>query len=173
MTGRAIRIATQGLGRIRAGILAVGRLVLMRMVAEVLGRSSGFMLAITGHCRPTELKRQEHQQDEGQPFAHRGNSVAVQALLCHSSLLGFSQSPVRVACLLSGSSCIKSEPLRYSASCGRFDDWGDTRGRHSAGYGQQQVNRRSTFRAAHVELLVIRCASHRQPAGASSALRNS
>lgn len=44
MTGRAIRIATQGLGRIRAGILAVGRLVLMRMVAEVLGRSSGFML---------------------------------------------------------------------------------------------------------------------------------
>ena len=34
MTGRAIRIATQGLGRIRAGILAVGRLVLMRMVAE-------------------------------------------------------------------------------------------------------------------------------------------
>ena len=36
MTGRAIRIATQGLGRIRAGILAVGRLVLMRMVAEVL-----------------------------------------------------------------------------------------------------------------------------------------
>jgi hypothetical protein len=38
MTGRAIRIATQGLGRIRAGILAVGRLVLMRMVAEVLGR---------------------------------------------------------------------------------------------------------------------------------------
>lgn len=75
MTGRAIRIATQGLGRIRAGILAVGRLVLMRMVAEVLGRSSGFMLAITGHCRPTELKRQEHQQDDGQPFAHRGNSV--------------------------------------------------------------------------------------------------
>ena len=37
MTGRAIRIAAQGLGRIRAGILAVGRLVLMRMVAEVLG----------------------------------------------------------------------------------------------------------------------------------------
>ena len=76
MTGRAIRIATQGLGRIRAGILAVGRLVLMRMVAEVLGRGPGFMLAITGHSRPTELERQEHQQDDSQPFAHRGNSIA-------------------------------------------------------------------------------------------------
>ena len=76
MTGRAIRIAAQGLGRIRAGVLAVGRLVLVRMVAEVLGRGPGFMLAITGHSRPTELERQEHQQDDSQPFAHRGNSVA-------------------------------------------------------------------------------------------------
>ena len=49
---------------------------MMRMVAEVLGRSPGFMLAITGHSRPTELERQEHQQDDSQPFAHRGNSVA-------------------------------------------------------------------------------------------------
>ncbi len=76
MTGRAIRIATQGLGRIRAGILAVGRLVLMRVVAEVLGRSPGFMLAIAGRCRPTELERHEHQQNDGQPFAHKVNSVA-------------------------------------------------------------------------------------------------
>ena len=52
------------------------QLELERMVAEVLGRSPGFMLAITGHCRPTELKRQEHQQDDGQPFAHKVNSVA-------------------------------------------------------------------------------------------------
>ena len=76
MTGRAIRIAAQGLGRIRAGVLAVGGLVLVRMVAEVLGRGPGFMLAIAGHSRPTELERHEYQQNDGQPFAHKVNSVA-------------------------------------------------------------------------------------------------
>ena len=55
MTGRAIRIATQGLGRIRAGILAVGRLVLMVMVTKVLGCGTGFVLAIAGCSRPAKL----------------------------------------------------------------------------------------------------------------------
>ena len=76
MTGRAIRIAAERLGRIRAGVLAIGGLVLVCMVAEMLGCGPGFMLAIAGRCRPTELERQEHQQNDGQPFAHEMNSVA-------------------------------------------------------------------------------------------------
>jgi len=76
MTGSAIRITTKDLDEIRRHVLAVGSLMLMRMVTEVLSYSSGFMLAIAGRRRPTELQRHEYQQKDSQPFAHRVNSVA-------------------------------------------------------------------------------------------------
>ena len=175
VAGGAIRIAANGLGWIGGCVLAVRSFMLMVMVTDVLGCGTGFVSAIACYRRPAELQRHEHQQKNYQPFAHRANSVAAIGLnlpLLHP--LGLSQSPVRVACLHTGSSGIKSGPLLYSTRCGRFDEPRRHEGAQAAqGTGGGSVNHRNTVPVAHAVLPVLRYASHRQPAGASSALRNS
>jgi hypothetical protein len=55
--------------------LGIG-LVLVLVVPNVLSRCLSFMLAITRHCSPTELHRQEDYEEDEEPTAHCGESVA-------------------------------------------------------------------------------------------------
>jgi len=74
VAGRAIGInRTQGLG----GVVVLGffiGMVLMLVMAEMLGRRAGFMLAIHAHCRPAELQREQSQQKNREPAAHGRHS---------------------------------------------------------------------------------------------------
>ena len=45
-------------------------LMFMLMVAEMVRRSTGFMLAIRTHSRPTELDWQKQQEENREPAAH-------------------------------------------------------------------------------------------------------
>jgi hypothetical protein len=73
VAGSAINIDRTRCGGVRVGFAVVcGKrssidFVLVLVVTHVLGRGGRvtFMLAITGHCSPTELHRQEnHKKDE-------------------------------------------------------------------------------------------------------------
>ena len=86
MAGAAVHIDRTGCGRIGtfACVTVIGchgtgiDMVLVLVVAHVLRRRSGatLMLAISGHCSPTELHRQKKYQKDEEPATHCGQSVA-------------------------------------------------------------------------------------------------
>lgn len=55
VTGRAIRITTNGLGWIGGCVFAIHSLVLMFVVTKVFGCCTGFVLAIASCSRPAKL----------------------------------------------------------------------------------------------------------------------
>lgn len=61
---------------IRAAGLDLGTLMLVFVMPEVRCLRARLVLAIARRDRPTELERHEHQQNDGQPFTHKVNSVA-------------------------------------------------------------------------------------------------
>jgi hypothetical protein len=61
-------------GRIGIGLMLV--LVVPHMLRR--GCCAAFMLAITGHCSPTELHRQENHEKDENPTTHCGQSVAAE-----------------------------------------------------------------------------------------------
>ena len=62
------------------GIAAVSApgicLVLVFVMSKMLHGSAAFMLAIAGHCSPTELHRQQNHEKDEEPATHCGPSVA-------------------------------------------------------------------------------------------------
>ena len=51
-------------------------LVSVLVMPEMPGPRAGFVLAVSGHGRPTELERQEHQQEDRQPTTHRPDFIS-------------------------------------------------------------------------------------------------
>ena len=63
MTGATVSVNTP-IGCWAAIVCVAGiGLVLMLVVPEMRNGTTGFVLAIDGACRPTELQRQEHQEE--------------------------------------------------------------------------------------------------------------
>ncbi len=76
MTGATVGINSP-IGCWAAAVCVAGiGLVLMLVVPKMLYGATGFVLAIDGACRPTELQRQEYQEENGEPAIHCGGSVA-------------------------------------------------------------------------------------------------
>ena len=84
MAMSTVEIATaDGLASHIATVLVNGRItmVLVLMVPHMLllgwaGGGRAFVLAIAGHCCPTELQRQEEHEEDKKPAAHNKCSLA-------------------------------------------------------------------------------------------------
>ena len=84
MAGAAVHIDRAGGGcGVGTGFVGIGGrssigLMLVLVVPHVLRRAciAAFMLAITGHCSPTELHRQENHEEDKEPATHNDPSVA-------------------------------------------------------------------------------------------------
>ena len=87
MTGDAIAVdaSAQGFG-IRCAILIGSSLMLVVMMAEVLCRRPGLVLAIAGDRRPGELERQKYEKKDREPAAHRRDCISES--LCRKSTAG-------------------------------------------------------------------------------------
>ena len=77
MTGDAIAVdaSAQGFG-IRCAILIGSSLMLVVMMAEVLCRRPGLVLAIAGDRRPGELERQKYEKKDREPAAHGRDCIS-------------------------------------------------------------------------------------------------
>lgn len=67
MAETAVDIGSAGLG---PGLVVDLALMIVLVVAEMVRRSTSFMLAIRTHCRPTELEWQKQQEENREPAAH-------------------------------------------------------------------------------------------------------
>lgn len=73
MAGTAVSVdAARCLGIGLIAVAGIG-LVLVIVMAEVLGGTPRFMLAVDANCRPAELKRQEDEQQNREPTTHAQN----------------------------------------------------------------------------------------------------
>jgi len=68
---------TESLGLALVGVARLASLlVLVFVVSKMLCSGTTFVLAIGGHCSPTELHRQENHEKDKKPATHCGPSVA-------------------------------------------------------------------------------------------------
>lgn len=72
MTSRAVCMRT--LRQAPLFIAAVVDAVAMIVVSEVVRSSTGFVVAVDTHRRPTELDGQQDQEENRKPTTHGGNS---------------------------------------------------------------------------------------------------
>ncbi len=80
MANATVRInGANGFGIAAACALGI-RLVLMLVVPEMLRSRASFVLAIAGHCSPTQLHRQKNHEKNEEPATHCGESVAATEL---------------------------------------------------------------------------------------------
>lgn len=70
----AIHMVGSRYGSVLQGLRLASALVLVLVVSEVLRKRRGLMLAILRSCRPDHLERQNQQNEDEDPAAHRPDS---------------------------------------------------------------------------------------------------